>query len=110
MCLAPSSSAKSYRSIKFNFIHNILSYRYDPTTKKWQALPDMATPRRNAAACVVHSLLYVMGGDDGIMNLSSIEFLDPSCKTWKVAEGWLTQGRSYAGVAIIDKPADLLPP
>lgn len=67
----------------------------------------MATPRRNAAACVVHNLLYVMGGDDGVMNLSSIEFLD---KAWKVAEGRLTQGRSYAGVAIIDKPADLLPP
>lgn len=70
----------------------------------------MATPRRNAAACVVHNLLYVMGGDDGIMNLSSIEFLDPSGKAWKVADGRLTQGRSYAGVAIIDKPADLLPP
>ena len=84
--------------------------RYDPTTKKWQALPDMATPRRNAAACVVHNLLYVMGGDDGIMNLSSIEFLDPFCKAWKIADGRLTQGRSYAGVAIIDKPADLLPP
>ena len=41
---------------------------------------------------------------------SSIEFLDPSCKAWKVAEGRLTQGRSYAGVAIVDKPADLLPP
>lgn len=70
----------------------------------------MATPRRNAAACVVYNLLYVMGGDDGIMNLSSIEFLDPFTLQWKSAEGRLTQGRSYAGVAIIDKPADLLPP
>lgn len=85
-------------------------FRYDPSTKKWQSLPDMATPRRNAAACVVHNLLYVMGGDDGIMNLYSIEFLDTFCKAWKPAEGRLTQGRSYAGVAIIDKPADLLPP
>jgi kelch-like protein 2/3 len=59
---------------------------------------------------VIHSLLYVIGGDDGIMNLSSIEYLDPTLKAWKVADGWLTQGRSYAGVAIIDKPADLLPP
>lgn len=70
----------------------------------------MATPRRNAAACVVHNILYVMGGDDGVMNLSSIEFLDTICKMWKSADGRLTQGRSYAGVAIVDKPADLLPP
>ena len=90
--------------------NTVIVPRYDPATKKWQALPDMATPRRNAAACVVYNLLYVMGGDDGVMNLSSIEFLDPCCTQWKSAEGRLTQGRSYAGVAIIDKPADLLSP
>lgn len=68
----------------------------------------MSTPRRNAAACVVRNQVYVMGGDDGIMNLSSIEVLDPVYETWKSAEGRLTQGRSYAGMAIVDKPADLL--
>lgn len=69
----------------------------------------MSTQRRNAAACVVHNLLYVMGGDDGIMNLSTIEVFDPMYEAWKCAEGRLSHGRSYAGMAIIDKPADLLP-
>ena len=86
----------------------IIPCRYDPSAKKWHRLPDMSTPRRNAAACVVHNQLYVMGGDDGIMNLSSIEVFDPFYETWKCAEGKLTQGRSYAGMAIVDRPADSL--
>ena len=70
----------------------------------------MATPRRNAAATVVHNLLYIVGGDDGIMNLSSIEVFDPFYETWKYAKGRLTQGRSYAGVAVVDKPAETVAP
>lgn len=83
--------------------------RYDPNTGKWRRVPDMAVPRRNTTAAVVHNLLYVIGGDDGISNLTSIEVFDPTNDSWKFAEGGLTQGRSYAGVAVIDKPADLLP-
>lgn len=83
--------------------------RLDPTMGKWRKVPDMAVPRRNAAAVVVHNLLYVVGGDDGIENLSSIEVFDPVNESWKEAEGRLTRGRSYAGVAVIDKPAELLP-
>ena len=69
----------------------------------------MFTCRRNAAAAVVYNLLYVIGGDDGVSNLSTIEIYDPIFKSWKVAQGNLTQGRSYAGVAVVDKPADALP-
>lgn len=58
---------------------------------------------------MVYNYLYVMGGDDGVMNLSTIEILDPCNLVWKIAEGKLTQGRSYAGMAIIDRAADLLP-
>lgn len=50
------------------------------------------------------------GGDDGIMNLSSIEVFDPFYETWKYAKGRLTQGRSYAGVAVIEKPAETIAP
>lgn len=82
--------------------------RYDPTIGKWRRVPDMQTPRRNAAAVVVHNILYIVGGDDGIQNLSSIEVFDPMYDSWKYAEGGLTQGRSYAGVAVIDKPAELI--
>ena len=69
----------------------------------------MSTPRRNAAAAVIHNMLYIVGGDDGIMNLSTIEKFDPLYECWKFADGRLTHGRSYSGVAVVDKPADLLP-
>ena len=68
----------------------------------------MSTPRRNAAAAVVHNLLYVIGGDDGVANLSTIEVFDPLLNIWKYGECSLAQGRSYSGVAVIDKPSDLL--
>ena len=68
----------------------------------------MMTPRRNAAGAMVHNCLYVMGGDDGITNLSTIEVYDPFIDKWKFADGGLTVGRSYAGVAVLDKAADLL--
>ena len=90
--------------------HTHTLFRYDPSTGKWKPVPDMATPRRNAAATVVHNLLYIVGGDDGIMNLSSIEVFDPFYETWKYAKGRLTQGRSYAGVAVVDKPAEAVAP
>ena len=95
-----------------NWRHNVclIHYRYDPSTGKWKAVPDMATPRRNAAATVVHNFLYIVGGDDGIMNLSSIEVFDPFYETWKYAKGRLTQGRSYAGVAVVDKPSESIAP
>lgn len=82
--------------------------RYDPSSGKWCRVADMNIPRRNAAAVVVHNMLYVVGGDNGITNLSSIEIFDPVYEVWKFAEGGLTQGRSYAGVTVVDKPCDLL--
>jgi kelch-like protein 2/3 len=82
--------------------------RFDPNTGKWGRVADMNTPRRNAAAVVVHNMLYVVGGDNGITNLSSIEIFDPVSEVWKFAEGGLTQGRSYAGVTVIEKACDQL--
>lgn len=81
---------------------------YDHRTGKWQRIPDMFTCRRNAAATVVYSLLYVVGGDDGVSNLATIEVYDPIFKSWKVASSGLSLGRSYAGIAVMDKPGDLL--
>ncbi len=90
------------------FISPLPPSRYDPATNKWRRVPDMTTPRRNAAGAMVHNCLYVVGGDDGITNLSTIEVFDPFLDKWRFAEGGLTQGRSYAGVAVIDKAAELL--
>ena len=82
--------------------------RYDSNVEKWCRVADMNTPRRNAAAVVVHNMIYVVGGDNGLTNLNSIEIFDPVYEVWKFAEGNLTQGRSYAGVTVIEKPCDLL--
>ena len=49
-------------------------------------------------------LLYVVGGDDGSSNLSSVECYSPKSDTWTMLLSSLTIGRSYAGVAVIDRP------
>lgn len=47
--------------------------------------------------------LYVVGGDDGSYNLNSVECYDPKTNTWSLITTSMTIGRSYAGVAIVDK-------
>lgn len=49
-------------------------------------------------------LLYVVGGDDGTSNLASVEVYSPKTDTWTLLPAHMGIGRSYAGVAIIDKP------
>ena len=48
--------------------------------------------------------LYVVGGDDGSSNLGSVEVYDPKSNTWTLLSSSMMTGRSYAGVAVIDKP------
>jgi len=48
-------------------------------------------------------LLYVIGGDDGSTNLNSVESYDPKSNTWTLLPMVMTTGRSYAGVAVVDK-------
>jgi kelch-like protein 2/3 len=52
----------------------------------------------------VNGLLYVVGGDDGTANLATVEVYNPDTDTWTMMPHRMRQGRSYAGVAIIDKP------
>lgn len=47
--------------------------------------------------------LYVVGGDDGSTNLNSVECYDPKSNTWTLLPMSMTTGRSYAGVAVVDK-------
>lgn len=60
--------------------------------------------RRNAGVCAINGLLYVIGGDDGSCNLSSVEFYNPATDKWSLIPTNMSNGRSYAGVAVIDKP------
>jgi Kelch motif. len=53
----------------------------------------------------LEGLLYVVGGDDGHANLSSVEVYNPKTETWTLLHSFMSIGRSYAGVVIIDKPS-----
>ena len=74
-----------------------------------------------------NGVIYVIGGDDGTSNLSSVEMYNPKVKllemqiltslphltffhqtdTWNVLAANMTIGRSYTGVAVIDRPSFL---
>ncbi|KAM4586731.1 kelch-like protein 3 isoform 1-T1 [Fundulus diaphanus] len=77
---------------------------YDPQSNTWRLVSDMNMCRRNAGVCAISGLLYVIGGDDGSCNLSSVEFYNPLTDKWSLVPTNMSNGRSYAGVAVIDKP------
>lgn len=64
----------------------------------------MSYCRRNAGVVSHGGLLYVIGGDDGNSNLASVEVYHPDSDQWRSLPASMTIGRSYAGVAIVDKP------
>lgn len=49
-------------------------------------------------------LLYVVGGDDGNANLNSVEVFNPLTNSWSMLLDGMAIGRSYAGIAIINRP------
>lgn len=76
---------------------------YDPETNSWMQCSDMIVARRNAGVVNKDGLLYVIGGDDGQSNLASVEIFNPKFNSWSLLPLQMSVGRSYAGVAIIDK-------
>lgn len=76
---------------------------YNPETNSWMQCADMIIARRNAGVVTKDGLIYVVGGDDGQSNLSSIEIYNPKINSWTLMSQKMSIGRSYAGVAIIDK-------
>ncbi|CAP23503.1 LOW QUALITY PROTEIN: Protein CBR-KEL-1, partial [Caenorhabditis briggsae] len=74
--------------------------------EEWMELASMSIPRRNTAATALNGLLYAVGGDDGSSNLSTIECIQLSERSeaqWKIVDAPMSQGRSYAGIALIPK-------
>ena len=63
----------------------------------------MVVARRNAGVVAKDGLLFVVGGDDGVTNLASVEVYDPQRNSWSLLPGEMSIGRSYAGVAIVEK-------
>uniref|UniRef100_A0A182NTY3 BTB domain-containing protein n=1 Tax=Anopheles dirus TaxID=7168 RepID=A0A182NTY3_9DIPT len=77
---------------------------YDPATNSWRSVGEMAFCRRNAGVVAHNGMLYVVGGDDGLSNLASVEVYSPESDSWRILPSSMSIGRSYAGVAMIDKP------
>ncbi|XP_075980327.1 kelch protein isoform X2 [Anticarsia gemmatalis] len=71
----------------------------------WSPAPPMHTARRNAAVAAHHGRLYVVGGDDGAANLNTVEVFDPATDTWTMLGATMSVGRSYAGVAVVERAA-----
>ncbi|GAA29188.2 kelch-like protein 3 [Clonorchis sinensis] len=78
---------------------------YSPETGTWQRIADLNVRRRNAGLVAHDGFLYVVGGEDGEANLPSVEKYDPSTNTWTLLPGQMKLGRSYAGVAVIERTA-----
>lgn len=78
--------------------------KFDPATKTWTSVSDMILCRRNAGVVSHEGLLYVVGGDDGNSNLNSVEVFNPITNVWSMLPASMAIGRSYAGVAIINRP------
>lgn len=78
--------------------------RYRPALG-WSPAPPMHTARRNAAVAAHHARLYVVGGDDGAANLNTVEVFDPATDAWTMLTASMSVGRSYAGVAVVERPA-----
>ncbi|CAL8075498.1 unnamed protein product [Calicophoron daubneyi] len=76
---------------------------YSPETENWQRIADLNIQRRNAGLVAHDGCLYVVGGEDGETNLASVEKYDPATNTWVLLPGQMKIGRSYAGVAVIER-------
>ncbi|KTG47737.1 hypothetical protein cypCar_00027832, partial [Cyprinus carpio] len=50
--------------------------KYDPKTREWSFLPNIARKRRYVATVALNDRVYVIGGYDGRSRLSSVECLD----------------------------------
>ena len=77
---------------------------FNPDVNQWRPVADMSMCRRNAGVASVNGLLFVVGGDDGSSNLFSVEVYNPRTDQWGLLPTFMTIGRSYAGVAVIDRP------
>jgi kelch-like protein 2/3 len=53
---------------------------------------------------IIHNgLFYVIGGDDGHSNLSSVEIFSPQRNVWSLLSSFLNEAKSYTGCVLIEK-------
>jgi len=57
---------------------------FDPATRMWTKIPDMATPRGNATATLVkNGLVMIAGGRVELTPLNYVDFYDEKTNTWQ---------------------------
>lgn len=78
---------------------------YNPMSKEWHKLADLPMPRSGVSACVVHGLLYVIGGrnnsPDGNIDSSSVDCYDPAVNLWRKCAN-MSVARNRVSAAAID--------
>lgn len=78
---------------------------YNPCTKSWTRLPDLATPRSGLCGCVVKSIFYAIGGrnnsPDGNMDSNNCDIYDPFRNAW-LSRSPMAVPRNRVGVGVID--------
>ena len=68
---------------------------YDPVADTWREEPPLLIKRSNHSMVECKGRLLVIGGDDGVDKVNTIEIFDPSTKTlsWTLSEAALVCGR-----------------
>lgn len=81
-------------------IHNECEL-YNPRTDRWASLCPMTTRRSRAGVTSLDKRLYVVGGYDGSMDLTTGEFYNPAANTWSATTPMGTR-RSCLGISAYD--------
>lgn len=77
---------------------------WNPDTKNWTQLPDMAFPRIGAAACVLAcGDVLVVGGfsDTSLTRRRDAELFDPASLTWRTKRSHMAFSRGIPGLAVV---------
>ena len=64
--------------------------RYDPSTNKWQRLPDMPTARGGLGAAIAEGHLFAVGGETPTDVMGEVESYNLAKKTWSNAPSMRT--------------------
>jgi non-specific serine/threonine protein kinase len=74
--------------------------RYEPTTDRWQRLPDMPTARGGLGAAIVDGHLFSVGGESPTRALGAVESYSIARKAWSSAPSMRTARHGIAVAAI----------
>jgi non-specific serine/threonine protein kinase len=75
--------------------------RYDPGSRRWTTLPDLATPRSGHSTVAVGARLVAFGGEelDGGTTIEQAEVLAPGAGAWTPLPEMITPRHGVGGAA-----------